>query len=126
VDIPACFVSAVEDHIAPWKSTFLGAQALSSDVHFILGKAGHVAGIINPPGPKAYDHFTGPSIHGQAPEEWFAKAKPQSGSWWEAWDKWVAQYAGGEVPARHPGDGRLTPLGDAPGTYVRIRAADQA
>lgn len=122
VDIPACFVSAVEDHIAPWKSTFLGAQALASNVHFILGKAGHVAGIINPPGPKAYDHYTGPAIHGLKPEEWLAKASLQKGSWWEAWDKWVAQYADGEVPARHPGDGKLVPLGDAPGTYVRIRA----
>jgi polyhydroxyalkanoate synthase len=40
------------------------------------------------------------------------------------WERWVTQYAGGEVPARHPGDGKLKPLEDAPGSYVKVRAAD--
>jgi hypothetical protein len=32
--------------------------------------------------------------------------------------------SGGEVPARHPGDGKLKPLEDAPGSYVRILRQD--
>jgi len=28
------------------------------------------------------------------------------------------------VPARHPGDGELEPIEDAPGSYVKVRAAD--
>jgi polyhydroxyalkanoate synthase len=28
------------------------------------------------------------------------------------------------VPARYPGDGKLKPLEDAPGSYVKVRAAD--
>jgi polyhydroxyalkanoate synthase len=30
----------------------------------------------------------------------------------------------GEAPARHPGDGKLKPIADAPGSYVKVRAAD--
>jgi hypothetical protein len=26
--------------------------------------------------------------------------------WWPVWERWVAQYSGGEVPSRHPGDGK--------------------
>jgi poly(3-hydroxyalkanoate) synthetase len=39
-------------------------------------------------------------------------------------ESWISQYAGGEVRARHPGDGRLKPIEDAPGSYVKVRAAD--
>ena len=45
-------------------------------------------------------------------------------SWWPLWERWISQYAGGEVPARHPGDGKLKPIEDAPGSYVKVRAAD--
>ena len=29
---------------------------------------------------------------------------------------------GRAVPARHPGDGKLKPIEDAPGSYVKVRA----
>ncbi len=45
-------------------------------------------------------------------------------SWWPLWQRWVAKYAGGEVPARQPGDGKLKPIEDAPGSYVKVRAED--
>ncbi|MGD9603648.1 MAG: PHA/PHB synthase family protein [Gammaproteobacteria bacterium] len=121
IDLPACFVSAVEDHIAPWKTTFVGAGLLRGDVTFLLGKAGHVAGIINPPGPKAYGHYTGPQVGTLTADEWFAQATPHAGSWWETWAAWVERFAGGEVPAREPGGGKLKALEDAPGSYVRKR-----
>ncbi len=122
VDIPCCFVSAVEDHIAPWKSTYVGARLLGGKVTLLLGKAGHVAGIINPPGPKAYDHYEGPPVReATTPDAWFAQAELHKGSWWEAWERWIDDYAGGLVPAREPGAGKLKVLADAPGTYVRVR-----
>ena len=34
------------------------------------------------------------------------------------WHRWQARKAGGKVPARTPGDGKLEPLEDAPGSYV--------
>jgi len=121
IDIPTCFVSALEDHIAPWQTTFIGAGLLGGNVTFLLGKAGHVAGIINPPGPKAYGHYTGPQVGKLTGEQWLAQATLQDGSWWEAWARWVEQFAGGEVPARVPGSGQLKALEDAPGSYVRQR-----
>jgi len=44
------------------------------------------------------------------------------GSWWPEWDIWVEKFAGDRVPARHPGDGKLAPIEDAPGSYVKVRA----
>ena len=119
IDIPACFVSTVEDHIAPWKSTYAGARLLGGDVKFILGKAGHVAGIINPPGEKAYGHLVGPSPRSCNADEWLAASTPVDGSWWTTWDEWVGAYADGEVDARRPGDGGLPVLESAPGSYVK-------
>ena len=54
IDVPACFISTVDDHIAPWKSTYMGARRLSGDVSFILGGSGHIAGIVNPPDANKY------------------------------------------------------------------------
>ena len=44
------------------------------------------------------------------------------GSWWPTWEKWVARHAGGKVPAHKPGDGKLTPIEDAPGSYVQTKS----
>lgn len=121
IDIPTCFVSTIEDHIAPWKSTYRGAQVLGGEVSFILGRAGHVAGIINPPGPRAYGHFIGPAPRTQTADEWLAAAQPLSDSWWTTWDAWVMQHAGGEVAAREPGAGARPALEPAPGSYVKRR-----
>ena len=51
-------------------------------------------------------------------------AKQQEGSWWPDWDKWLARKSGKRVPARTPGDGKLAPIEDAPGSYVKVRAPD--
>ncbi|MEQ8495242.1 MAG: class I poly(R)-hydroxyalkanoic acid synthase, partial [Gammaproteobacteria bacterium] len=121
IDVPACFVSAVEDHIAPWKSTFAGARLLSGPVKFILGQAGHVAGIINPPGPRQYGYFQGPEVGNLGAEEWFAQATLREESWWAEWGAWVGSQGGDKVPAREPGTGALPALEDAPGSYVSKR-----
>jgi polyhydroxyalkanoate synthase subunit PhaC len=123
IDIPVCFISALEDHIAPWKSTYAGARLLGGDVKFILGKAGHVAGIINPPGERAYGHMVGPPPRAGNADEWLAASSPVSGSWWLTWDEWVRAYADGEVDARQPGDGGLPVLEPAPGSYVKVGIA---
>lgn len=119
IDIPACFVSALEDHIAPWKSTYGGARLLGGDVRFILGKAGHVAGIINPPGERAYGHWVGPPPRTVDADGWLAAATEIKGSWWQSWDDWCRGFADGEVDARTPGAGELPVLEAAPGSYVK-------
>jgi len=58
VKVPAYFISTVEDHIAPWKTTYKGARYLSGPVRFVLGGSGHIAGIVNPPAAKKYHYWT--------------------------------------------------------------------
>ena len=44
------------------------------------------------------------------------------GSWWPHWMTWLKARSGKQVPARDPAKGPLKPLGDAPGTYVKVRS----
>jgi len=122
VKLPAYFISTVEDHIAPWKTTYKGAQYLSGPVRFVLGGSGHIAGIVNPPAAKKYHYWTNDSMPGSA-EEWFASARQQPGSWWEDWQRWIEPHGGGKAPARIPGEGALKALEDAPGSYAKARIA---
>jgi polyhydroxyalkanoate synthase len=120
VRAPACFVSTIEDHIAPWKSTYMGAKHLPGKVKFILGGSGHIAGIVNPPAGNKYHYWTDDELTDSA-DEWLSKAQRHDGSWWPEWNAWIGQFGGEKVPARVPGDGKLEPIEDAPGSYVKLR-----
>lgn len=120
IKIPTYFISTEEDHIAPWKSTYLGAQLMSGPVRFVLGKSGHIAGVVNPPAANKYGYYTGGKPEQQA-DEWLQGTKQHEGSWWLDWDKWIKKYAGEKVAARKPGDGKLKVIEDAPGSYVKHR-----
>jgi polyhydroxyalkanoate synthase len=121
VRTPAYFISTVEDHIAPWKSTYLGATRLGGPVRFVLGGSGHIAGIVNPPAAKKYCYWTNEALPAQ-PDDWQAAATRHEGSWWNDWQAWMeARNAGERVPARVPGDGKLKVIEDAPGSYVSVR-----
>jgi polyhydroxyalkanoate synthase len=122
IKTPAFILSTREDHIAPWRSTYAATRLYSGPVRFVLSASGHIAGVVNPPGGK-YGHWTN-DHNPPTPEKWFDTATSHEGSWWPCWEEWIAQYAGGEVPARHPGDGKLQPIEDAPGSYVKVRAED--
>jgi len=121
VTVPAYFISTVEDHIAPWKTTYRGARLLGGPVRFVLGGSGHIAGIVNPPSARKYHHWTNDALP-ESPDEWFAGAMQHPGSWWPDWQRWVEHHGGGErVPARTPGDRGLAVLEDAPGSYAKLR-----
>ncbi len=120
VNIPTYFISTVEDHIAPWKSTYLGARLLKGPVRFVLGGSGHIAGIVNPPSANKYWYWTNENLPVNA-EEWLSTAEKHEGSWWSDWGKWLAGFGGHKVPARVPGEGRLKAIEDAPGTYASFR-----
>ena len=122
IKTPSFLLSTREDHIAPWRSTYAATQLYSGSVKFVLSASGHIAGVVNPPGSK-YGHWQNDD-NPATPEEWLAGATQVPDSWWPSWERWVAQYAGGEVPARQPGDGKLKPIEDAPGSYVKLRAED--
>jgi polyhydroxyalkanoate synthase len=122
IKTPSFLLSTREDHIAPWRSTYAATQIYRRPVKFVLSASGHIAGVVNPPGSK-YGHWENDK-NPPTPEEWLAAATVRADSWWPLWERWASQYAGGEAPARHPGDGKLKPIEDAPGSYVKVRAAD--
>ncbi len=118
IQTPAYFISTEDDHIAPWKGTYLGAQLLSGPVKFVLGKSGHIAGIVNPPAPNKYGYYTGPAVDVPA-HEWYDNTTAHAGSWWPDWQAWLELYAGEKIPARHPGASGQPVIEDAPGSYVK-------
>ncbi|HEX4885448.1 MAG TPA: class I poly(R)-hydroxyalkanoic acid synthase, partial [Casimicrobiaceae bacterium] len=121
VSLPTYFVSAIEDHIAPWKATYYGPPALSGKARFVLSASGHIAGMVNPPSANKYCFWTNEDL-APTPDEWLSSATQHEGSWWTDWRAWIRAHAGKDVPARVPGKGKLKALADAPGTYVRMRA----
>jgi polyhydroxyalkanoate synthase len=123
IKTPSFVLSTREDHIAPWRSTYAATRLYRGPVKFVLSASGHIAGVVNPPGSK-YGHWENPE-NPPDPDAWLAAAVRIDESWWPDWEKWVAQYGGGEVPARHPGDGKLTPIEDAPGSYVKVRSEEE-
>ncbi|MDQ2696278.1 MAG: class I poly(R)-hydroxyalkanoic acid synthase, partial [Pseudomonadota bacterium] len=119
VNIPVYFLSAAEDHIAPWKSTYAGTRLFSGPVRFVLGASGHIAGVINPPVANKYGYWTNDRLT-EDPDEWIANARQQPGSWWTDWNDWLSRLNNDQVPARTPGGGALKPLEEAPGSYVKV------
>jgi len=115
--VPIYSLATREDHVAPAKSVFLGAQLFGGPVRFVLAGSGHIAGVVNPPYKQKYAYWTGERPAGKL-TDWLAKAQERPGSWWPDWLDWVRRQDPGEVPARIPGSGRLPPLEDAPGSYV--------
>ncbi len=120
IKTPAYFLSTREDHIAPWKSTYRGTQLLSGPKRFVLAASGHIAGVVNPPEGGKYSHWINPDLPAD-PEEWFKGATEIAGSWWPDWQRWVTAQSKAQVPAREPGDGKLQPIEDAPGSYVQVK-----
>jgi polyhydroxyalkanoate synthase subunit PhaC len=124
VKIPLYFVSTIEDHIAPWQSTYAGAQLFPGKVRFVLGGSGHIAGIINPPAANKYGYWTNDRLDAE-PHKWLAGATQHPGSWWSDWARWVGPYAGDNVAARRPGNGKLRTIEDAPGSYVKMKVDER-
>ena len=127
VKAPCYFISTMEDHIAPWKSTYLGATVLGGPVRFVLGGSGHIAGIVNPPAANTYNYWTNEvKSLPETPEEWLAGAEQHPGSWWTDWQKWIGGLNGKDmVAARDPAKGKLKALEDAPGSFAKFRLDKQ-
>jgi polyhydroxyalkanoate synthase subunit PhaC len=122
IKAPTFLLATREDHIAPWKSTYAATRLYAGPVKFVLSASGHMAGVISAPGSK-YGHWTNDDLPA-TPDAWLGGAKSHQDSWWPLWDKWVTPFGLGRVSPRSPGDGRLAPIEDAPGSYVRVRSDD--
>jgi polyhydroxyalkanoate synthase len=121
ITIPVYDLAAREDHIAPARSVFNGAKFFGGPVRYVMSGSGHIAGVVNPADKPKYQFWTGGAPEGRF-EDWVAAAKETPGSWWVDWIAWVTAQAPARVPAREVGAGKLTPICDAPGEYVRVKA----
>ncbi|MGB8894780.1 MAG: class I poly(R)-hydroxyalkanoic acid synthase [Pseudolabrys sp.] len=111
-----------EDHIAPANSVLFGSQFFGGPVRYVLAGSGHIAGVINPPGKPKYQYWTGEKPSGSNVENWLKKAKEHPGSWWPDWLEWLKAQDPETVPARKIGGGKLKPIEDAPGSYVKVKS----
>jgi len=123
IDCPVYFLSAVEDHIAPWKTTFIGTELVKGPVEFVLAASGHVAGVINP-ASKNKRHFWKEGELGKGADQWFDTATEEAGSWWPHWDKWLKVQGGEMIDApKELGNKDFAELEPAPGTFVLAKAS---
>ena len=121
VKIPVYNLATREDHIAPMASVFRIGGLMGGKTKFVVSGSGHIAGVVNPPDARKYKYWTNEKSAGRL-EDWLKDATEHAGSWWPDWLAWIQPLSGSQIPARVPGDGKLKPLGDAPGTYVKVRA----
>jgi polyhydroxyalkanoate synthase len=121
VKTPIYVQSSREDHIAPARSVFKGAKLFGGPTTFTMAGSGHIAGVINAPVARKYQHWINPALPDTL-EDWQAGAVEHPGSWWPHWAAWLGERSGKMIPARDPANGPLKPLGDAPGEYVKVKS----
>ncbi|MBG6219986.1 MULTISPECIES: alpha/beta fold hydrolase [unclassified Janthinobacterium] len=117
IDAPIFAVGTLTDHVAPWRSVYKLQLLTDTDVTFLLTSGGHNAGVVSPPGQTHRSYQLATQRH-DAPyldaDSWQRDVPRHDGSWWPAWQAWLAERSGTQVapPAMGPD------LADAPGTYV--------
>lgn len=124
IQIPIFAVGTETDHVAPWKSVYkINLLANCPRVTFLLTSGGHNAGIVSEPGhPHRHYQIASRPEHGiyLDPDTWQQKTPLNEGSWWPAWQQWLAEKSGNR--SAPPGMGApqagYPAICDAPGTYV--------
>jgi polyhydroxyalkanoate synthase subunit PhaC len=121
VKTPVYVQSSREDHIAPARSVYKGARLFGGPVTFTLAGSGHIAGVINAPVAKKYQHWTNGALP-ESLDQWMEGAAETPGSWWPHWAAWLKERSGRQIPARDPAKGPLKPLEDTPGAFVKVKS----
>ncbi|GEL20090.1 PHA/PHB synthase family protein [Pseudonocardia asaccharolytica] len=120
IKAPTYVVSAINDHIVPWESAYKTVGLVSGPARFVLGSGGHIAGIVSPPGPKAWHQVTETEeALSSTGQDWRSGAERRAGSWWEDWARWSEQTSGPLGAPPRMGSKTYPVLGDGPGDYVR-------
>ena len=126
IRIPVFMVGTERDHISPWRSVYKLHHLCDAEITFVLASGGHNAGIVSEPGHahRSYRIETRPAQGAWIePEHWAAGAPVHEGSWWPAWQAWLAHHSSRKQAARPiPADVALC---DAPGEYVMTRYTER-
>ena len=124
ISIPIFSIGTETDHVAPWKSVYkINLLANSQEVTFLLTSGGHNAGIVSEPGHPRRS-FRLQSRAGRQPyidpETWYESTPCNEGSWWPAWQQWLANHSSAQTtpPAMGAPAAGYATLGDAPGSYI--------
>jgi polyhydroxyalkanoate synthase len=123
---PVFAVGTESDHVAPWRSVYKIQLLTDTEVTFLLTSGGHNAGIVSEPGhPRRHYRIAHrrPDERYLDPDTWFARTAHAEGSWWPAWEAWLAARSSGQAapPAMGAPEQGYVPLEDAPGSYVLQR-----
>lgn len=123
IDVVTFVARQLLDGMAP--SNFIATNPVGQQVTLqrggenLLTTGGHNAGVVSPPGMPGRSSQV--AVHAQeapyrSPDAWDAINRRHDGSWWPAWESWLARHAGAQraQPAPVPG-------ADAPGSYVLVR-----
>jgi polyhydroxyalkanoate synthase len=127
IRVPVFALGTEFDHVAPWRSVYKLLLACDADIRFVLASGGHNTGVVSPPGAAGragtgYRWLDQPAADRYVdPDQFLALAEPQTGSWWPAWQRWLAERSAPAVPVNRALRRRGQSLGDAPGQYVRER-----
>jgi polyhydroxyalkanoate synthase len=118
VELDSYVVAGVADHLCPWQSCYQTTQLLGGESRFVLSNSGHIAALVNPPtNPKATFRTAADNVPDA--NEWWKRARSQTGSWWPDYASWLAERSGWEKKAPAAlGTPIFAALGTAPGTYV--------
>lgn len=121
IKIPCYFLSAIDDHIAPWEAVYKANNLIPGDIRFILSGSGHVAGVVNPPIQNKYGYWTNENVRDHTSHEWLKHAEKHDGSWWVDWMRWIKPFAGKLESSISQDKFKKYHVEDAPGSYVLIK-----
>ena len=119
MQIPVFAVGTLTDHVAPWRSVYKIMPLTDTEVTFLLTSGGHNAGVVSPPGTPHRGYQVATHAHDAPyvdPDSWQARTEQHEGSWWPAWEAWLARHAGPLAAPPPP----VVGCADAPGSYVSL------
>ena len=124
IETPLYIQAGEQDHIAPAASVWKWMDHAKGRKRFVLAGSGHIAGVVNPPSANKYHYSVLDKGEAGSLDQFVENSTRREGSWWPDWIEWLKGIDDKTVDAkgaRIPGKGKLKPIEDAPGRYVKTR-----